>query len=210
MLDQTHTLFESGPFAGLPRGYYRVALIDPPWTFHAWSHRGEGKSASRHYRCEELEQIMSLPVGELMAPDSVLFLCVVQTHLLAAMQVIEAWGFEFKSIGFVWVKMPKRWGADQVPLRIRPRMGCGYYTRANSEQCWIARRGKGCKRLDRGIDQVIYAPVREHSRKPDEMYARIERLFGDVPRIELYAREQRPGWSAWGDQVQLNLFGGRG
>jgi N6-adenosine-specific RNA methylase IME4 len=210
MLDQTPTRFESGPFAGLPRGHYRVAFVDPGWKFHTWSPRGEGKSASRHYRCEELEQIMSLPVGELMAPDSVLFLCVVQTHLPAAMQVIEAWGFEFKSVGFVWVKMPKRWSADQVPLRIRPRMGCGYYTRANSEQCWIARRGKGCKRLNRGINQVIYAPLREHSRKPDEMYARIERLFGDVPRIELYAREQRPGWSAWGDQVQLNLFGGRG
>jgi N6-adenosine-specific RNA methylase IME4 len=67
---------------------------------------------------------------------------------------------------------------------------------------------QGCKRLDRGIDQVIYAPVREHSRKPDEMYARIERLFGDIPRIELYAREQRPGWTAWGDQIRLNLFGG--
>jgi N6-adenosine-specific RNA methylase IME4 len=208
MLDQTHTRFESGPFAGLPRGHYRVALADPGWKFRTWSPRGEGKSAGRHYRCEELEQIMLLPVGELMAPDSVLFLCVVQTHFPAAMQVIEAWGFEFKSVGFVWVKMPKRWNMDQFPLRIRPKMGCGYYSRANSEQCWIARRGKGCKRLDRGVDQVIYAPVREHSRKPDEMYARIERLFGDVPRIELYAREQRPGWSAWGDQVQLNLFGG--
>jgi N6-adenosine-specific RNA methylase IME4 len=86
-------------------------------------------------------------------------------------------------------------------------MGCGYYTRANSEQCWIARRGKGCKRIDRSVDQVIHAPVREHSRKPDEMYARIERLFGDVPRIELFAREQRSGWSAWGDQLHLNLFG---
>jgi N6-adenosine-specific RNA methylase IME4 len=151
-----------------------------------------------------------LPVVKLMASDAVLFLCVVQTHLPAAMQVIEAWDFEYKTVGFDWIKMPKRWGADQLPLRMRPKMGCGYYTRANSEQCWIARRGRGCKRLDKGIDQVVYASVREHSRKPDEMYARIERLFGDVPPIELYAREQRPGWSAWGDQVQLNLFGGGG
>jgi N6-adenosine-specific RNA methylase IME4 len=142
MLDQTHTRFESGPFAGLPRGYFRIALADPGWKFRTWSPRGEGKSAGRHYRCEEFEQIMLLPVGELMASDSILFLCVVQTHFLAAMQVIEAWDFEYKTVGFDWIKMPKTWSADQLPLRIRPRMGCGYYTRANSEQCWIARRGK--------------------------------------------------------------------
>jgi N6-adenosine-specific RNA methylase IME4 len=209
MLDHTSAHFKDGPFAGLPRGYFRVALADPGWRFCTWSPRGRGKCADRHYRCEELEQIASLPVSELMTPDSVLFLCVVQTHFLAAMQLIEAWGFEYKSVGFVWVKMPKRWRPDDVLLRIRPKMGCGYYTRANSEQVWVARRGKkGLKRLDKGIDQVIYAPVREHSRKPDETYARIERLFGDVPRIELFAREQRPNWSAWGDQLQLNLFGG--
>jgi N6-adenosine-specific RNA methylase IME4 len=208
MLDQLNARFEDGPFAGLPRGYFRVAFADPGWRFRTWSPRGRNKCADRHYRCEELEQIASLPVGELMAPDSVLCLCVVQTHLFAAMQVIEAWEFEYKSVAFNWIKMPKRWSADQLPLRIRPKMGCGYYTRANSEQCWIARRGKGCRRIDRAVDQVIHAPVREHSRKPDEMYARIERLFGDVPRIELFAREQRPGWSAWGDQLHLNLFGG--
>jgi N6-adenosine-specific RNA methylase IME4 len=209
MLDQFPARFEDGPFTGLPRGYFRIALADPGWRFRTWSPRGRGKCADRHYRCEELEQIMSLPVAELMADDAVLFLWVVQTHFVAAMEVLAAWGFEYKTVGFTWVKMPKTWSADQLPLRIRPRMGCGFYTRANSEQCWIARRGKGCTRVDRGIDQVVFAPVREHSRKPSEVHTRIERLFGDVAYIELYAREQRPGWGAWGDQVQLNLFGGR-
>ena len=207
MLTQPSAHFESGPFAGLLRGHFRVVVADPGWKFRTWSARGRGKCADRHYRCEELERIASLPVGELAAPDSILCLCVVQTHFPAAMQLLEAWGFEYKSVGFVWVKMPKRWSADQHPLRIRPKMGCGYYTRANAEQRWIARRGKGCTRVDRGVDQVIHAPLREHSRKPDAMYAGIERLFGDVPRIELFAREQRPGWSAWGDQLHLNMFG---
>jgi N6-adenosine-specific RNA methylase IME4 len=112
-------------------------------------------------------------------------------------------GFECKTVGFVWVKMPKYWSADQLPLRVRPKMGCGYYTRANSEQCWIARRGKGVKRRSNRVEQVVYAPVREHSRKPDEVPRRIDQLVGDVPRIELFAREQRPGWVAWGDQINL-------
>jgi N6-adenosine-specific RNA methylase IME4 len=208
-LCQAISIFEGGPFRGLPRGYFRVALADPGWKFRTWSPRGEGKSASRHYRCEELEQIASLPIGELMAPDSVFCLCVVQTHLPVAIQLIETWGLEYKTVLFNWIKMPKRWSADQRPLRIRPKMGCGYYTRANSELCLIARRGDGCRRIDKGVDQVIYAPAREHSRKPDEIRARIERLFGDVPKIELFAREQRPGWAAWGDQLHLNLFGRR-
>jgi N6-adenosine-specific RNA methylase IME4 len=121
MLDQLNARFENGPFAGLPRGYFRVAFADPGWKFRTWSPRVRNKCADRHYRCEELEQIASLPVGELMAPDSVLCLCVVQTHLPAAIQVIEAWEFEYKSVAFTWIKMPKRWSADQLPLRIRPK-----------------------------------------------------------------------------------------
>jgi N6-adenosine-specific RNA methylase IME4 len=209
MLSQLPTHFENGPFIGLPRGYFRLGFADPGWWFRTRSPRGRGKCADRHYRCEKLEQLKALPIGELMAPDAILCLCVVQTHFCEAMELIGAWGFEYKTVGFVWVKMPKRWSANDIPLRIRPKMGQGYYTRSNSEQCWIARRGKkGLKRLDRGVDQVIYAPVRQHSRKPDEMFTRIECLFGDIPRIELFARDQRPGWWAWGDQLQLNLFGG--
>ena len=209
MLDQTYNRFESGPFTGLPRGYFRVALVDPPWRFSTWSPHGRHRCADRHYRCEELEQLKQVvPISELMAPDSLIFLWVVQTHLPAALQLLEAWNFEFKTVGFIWIKMPKQWSANKLPLRIRPKMGMGYYTRANSEQCWIACRGNGIKRQDKGVDQVLYAPIREHSRKPDEVIHRIDRLVGDVPRIELFARQQRPGWEAWGDQVQLNLFGG--
>jgi N6-adenosine-specific RNA methylase IME4 len=203
MLDQLPARFKSGAFVGLPRGYFRVALIDPAWKFRAWSPRGRGKSADRHYRCEELDEIIAHPVPELMADDALLFLWVVQTHFPQALMLLEAWGFECKTVGFVWVKMPKYWSADQLPLRVRPKMGCGYYTRANSEQCWIARRGKGVKRRSNRVEQVVYAPVREHSRKPDEVPRRIDQLVGDVPRIELFAREQRPGWVAWGDQINL-------
>jgi N6-adenosine-specific RNA methylase IME4 len=144
-----------------------------------------------------------------MAQDAALFLWVVQPMLPEALRVIEAWGFEYRTVGFVWLKMPKTWSEGLFPLRIRPRVGLGYHTRSGSEQCWLALRGKGYKRQSMAIEQVLFAPIREHSRKPDEVARRIDQLVGDIPRIELFAREQRPGWSAWGDQVRLNLFGRR-
>jgi N6-adenosine-specific RNA methylase IME4 len=208
MLNQLPARFESGPFIGLPRGYFRVALIDPPWTFHAWSHRGEGKGACQHYRCQSLEEIVALPIDQLMTPDAALFLWVVQPMLPEALRVLAAWRFEYRTVAFVWLKMPQQWSTKQVPLRIRPRMGLGYHTRSGSEQCWLALRGKGYKRQSMGVEQVLFAPIQEHSRKPDEVRIRIDRLVGDVPRIELFAREQAPGWNAWGDELQFNLFGG--
>jgi N6-adenosine-specific RNA methylase IME4 len=194
MLGQLHArVFESGPFAGLPREHFRVALIDPPWSFRTWSAKGKSKSADRHYACQTLENIIALPVSQLMADDAVMFLWVIQSHLPQGLRVIEAWNFTFKTVGFIWIK---------------PRLGMGFHTRAGAELCLLATRGKGYQRQDKGVRQVVLADVREHSRKPDEVIHRIDRLVGDVPRIELFAREQTPGWSVWGDQVQLNLFAG--
>jgi N6-adenosine-specific RNA methylase IME4 len=163
VLNSLNARFECGPFAGLPRAHYRVAHVDSPWTFHAWSHRGNGRGACQHYRCQSLEEIISLPVDQLM---------------------------------------PKLWSEGLFPLRIRPRMGLGYHTRSGTEQCWLATRGKGYKRQSMAVEQVVFAPIREHLRKPDEVANRIDRLVGDAPRIEL-PRAQRPGWTAWGDQVGL-------
>jgi len=202
MLDQFHAHFEDGPFAGLPRGYFRVAHVDPPWTFHAWSHRGDGKGACQHYRCQSLEDIIALPVDQLMAPDAALFLWTVQPMLPEALQVIRAWGFEYRTVAFVWNKMPASWSADQLPLRIKPRMGLGYHTRSGTEQCWLALRGKGYKRQSMGVEQVVFSALRQHSRKPDEVAHRIDRLVGDVPRIELFARvRQRSDWICWGNET---------
>lgn|SRR5262249_27863973 len=154
MLDQSHRRFESGPFVGLPRGHYRVALIDPPSRFQAWSHRGEGKSPFRYYCCQSLEEISTLPVDQLMAADSVVFLWVVQTMLPEALHVLEAWDFKFKTVAFVWNKMPKRWSEDQLPLRIRPRKSLGHHTRSGSEQCWLAARGLGYERQSRNVGKL--------------------------------------------------------
>jgi N6-adenosine-specific RNA methylase IME4 len=209
--------FEHGPFAGLPRGHFKAAIIDPPWDHDSWSHRGPHKGARQHYTVQPLDYTMTLPVGELMAPEAVIFLWVVQPTLPEAMRVIEAWGFEYVTVAFKWIKMPKRWGGQIVNPHRRyhpnkkiqaelnndcPRTGLGYHTRSESEQCWLIRRGKkGYPRKNMGVEQVVFAPVREHSHKPDEVIHRIDQLVGDVPRIELFAREDHEGWVSWGAET---------
>jgi N6-adenosine-specific RNA methylase IME4 len=183
----------------LPDQRYKVIYADPPWRYATWSHRGQGKGASQHYTCMSLTDICELPVASLAADDAALFMWVTQPMLPEALKVVESWGFTFKTVAFVWIKMPPCWTVESG--RIRPRLGLGYHTRSGAEQCWLATRGKGYKRQAQGIEQVVHAPLREHSRKPDEVIERIDRLVGDVPRIELFARSTRAGWDCWGLEV---------
>jgi N6-adenosine-specific RNA methylase IME4 len=198
--------FDSGPFVGLPRHYFKVAYIDPPWRFQTWSHRGQGKGASQHYETWSFERLKALPVPELMVPDGAVFSWVVQPLLPEAVQLLTHWECPFRSVGFIWVKMPPSW--TEASGRIRPRLGLGYHTRSGTEQCWLGIRGKGYKRQCQGVEQVLHAPIRAHSQKPDEIANRIARLVGDVPRIELFARTRRPGWVSWGDELDKFSSGG--
>jgi site-specific DNA-methyltransferase (adenine-specific) len=181
---------------------YKVIYADPPWQFQTWSHRGAGKGAEQHYKTMSLDDICSLPVAEIAEQDAALFLWVVQPQLPEAMRVIKAWGFEYKTVAFVWMKMAKSWRAlsanPQINERTKPKLGLGYHTRSGTEQCWLAIRGKGYKRVAQGVEQVIIAPLREHSRKPNEAMERIEALTGNVNRVELFARGHRAGWDSWG------------
>ena len=199
--------FTTGPFVDLPRGHFNCAHIDLPWSFATWSHRGQGKGASQHYQTSSFDRLAALPVPQLVAPDAVLFFWVVQPLLPEAMQILAHWGFTFKTVAFYWVKMPAKW--TEASGRVRPRLSLGYHTRSGAEQCWLAVRGRGYKRQSQGVEQVIHAPIREHSRKPDQAAERIELLVGDVPKIELFARTQRPGWTAWGNEVDRFDGGGR-
>lgn len=196
------------PFAGLPRNHYKVIYADPPWSFAAWSHRGEGKGASQHYSTMKLDDICKLPVADIAMEDAALFLWVVQPMLPEAMRVLEAWGFKFRTVAFCWIKMTQSWADDRqfslVPPSVKPKLGLGYHTRSGMEQCWLAIRGKGYKRNEQGVEQVLHAPLRQHSRKPDEIAERILALTGDVPRIELFARQRRKGWDSWG--LEANKF----
>jgi N6-adenosine-specific RNA methylase IME4 len=172
-----------------------VIYADPPWKFVTRSERGEGRSANQHYRTEALDLIRQLPVEQLAADDCVLFMWVVDWCPAQALEVVEAWGFRHKTTAFSWAK--------QNPSGEGWHMGQGYWTRANPETCWLCTRGNP-KRLYDDVRQLIVSPVMEHSRKPDAIYDRIERL-AEGPFLELYARHERPGWVSWGDQVPFKF-----
>jgi N6-adenosine-specific RNA methylase IME4 len=175
---------------------YGAILIDWPWSFRTWSAKGTGRSAVSHYDCLELAAAASLPIADLAATDCVLFLWVTDPMLPRAFELIEAWGFQYKTVAFTWVKLNRaaKHEADYFT-------GMGYWTRANPEQCLLATRGKPA-RLARDVKRLIVERRREHSRKPDVVRERIERLVRG-PYLELFARETKPGWDCWGDQITL-------
>jgi len=171
-------------------GAFGVVYADPPWKFHTYSTKGKGRSAEVHYDCMSLDAIKALPVPSMVADDSVLLLWVTDPFLRHGLDVINAWGFTYKTVGFYWVK--------ESPGRVYP-IGTGYWTRANPELCLLATQGHP-RRINADVRKLILAPRREHSRKPDETYSRIERLCAG-PYLELFARQRRPGWESIGDEL---------
>lgn len=177
---------------------FRAATIlaDPPWHFKAWAKYkavADGSSTratERHFDTMNAEEIRAMPVANLAADDCVLFLWACWPMLIEALALIEAWGFEYKTCAFDWMKS-KDDGNVQV--------GLGYWTRANTEPCLLATRGNP-KRLFADVKQAILEPRREHSRKPGCVHGRIERLVAG-PYLELFARASRPGWTTWGNEA---------
>lgn len=143
-----------------------------------------------------MEDIKALPVVELADRDCALFLWVTFPMLREAWSVMEAWGFAFKTVAFVWIKLNRK--ADTLFT------GMGYWTRANAEICLLATRGSP-KRQAKNVHQVIVSHVEEHSKKPEEARRRIEALMGDVPRVELFARQKPEGWDVWGNEVDSDV-----
>ena len=143
-----------------------------------------------------IPEICALPVGELAAPDCALFMWVTFPVLPWAFDVIESWGFTYKSVAFVWVKRNAKSPGWFV--------GMGHWTRANAEICILATKGRP-KRIAADVRQVIDTPIERHSKKPDEIRDRIIRLCGDVPRVELFARQAPPGWDIWGNEINSTI-----
>jgi N6-adenosine-specific RNA methylase IME4 len=184
------------PFHQLPKKHFAAILADPPWRFDAWSGKGTARSADNHYQTMTMREIARLPVDELAADDCALFMWACWPSINDALRIIDAWGFQYKTCAFSWMKAdPYRLFADDAT----PFAGMGYWTRANTEPCLLATRGRP-KRLHADVRQGIIAPRREHSRKPDEIHGRIERLVGG-PYLEMFARQARPGWTVWGNQT---------
>ena len=171
-------------------GKYNVIYADPPWRY---AQKGLQGAAERHYPTMGIEELCALPVADLAAPDSVLFLWATFPQLPEALRLIKAWGFQYKSVGFVWLKKNKK--ADSWFY------GLGFWTRANAEVCLLATRGHP-RRKAPNVHQFIISPIEGHSKKPDEAREKIVALMGDVPRVELFARQTAPGWDVWGNEVE--------
>jgi N6-adenosine-specific RNA methylase IME4 len=163
-----------------------AVLVDAPWHWKARSAAGEGRSACQHYSVMSLDDLKAYPVSDMAAADSWLFLWGVSSMLPEGLEVMRAWNFTFSSTAFVWVKQNK--ASDGFVT------GMGMTTRKGAEICLLGRRGHPVRRA-RDVRELIVAPPREHSRKPDEQYERIER-FCDGPYLELFARQRRPGWTS--------------
>jgi N6-adenosine-specific RNA methylase IME4 len=179
---------------------YQVIYADPPWSYNLFSGVGQEKTKSRtassHYEVMRYVEIMDLPIKELVDKDCVLFLWATYPMLPEAIKLISAWGFAYKTVAFTCVKKNKK--ADSW------FWGMGTWTRANPEICLLATRGNP-QRVSKAVHSVLDSRIREHSQKPDETRDRIVALMGDVPRIELFAREKTPGWDVWGNEVQSDI-----
>ena len=177
-------------FPPLPGARFDVLYADPPWDYkgqlqHAGAGSGDTGGAARHYGTVTLDALRTLRVDRIAAGNSLLFLWATNPHLDQAIDLGKAWGFQWATVAFVWDKM-----------RINP----GFYTMSQCELCLVFKRGKiPAPRGARNARQLVSARRGAHSRKPEEVRRRIERMFPSSRKIELFARGGAPaGWTAWG------------
>lgn len=182
-----------------PYGGARLLMADPPWHFEDWSDRGDkSRSVTSKYQTQSLPWIMALPVDALVGDNCILWLWATNPMIRQALDCMEAWGFEFSTMG--------HWNKRTTHGKLA--FGGGRRLRSASEPFIIATRGRPpvLTRSVRSVieepeDVVIDAARREHSRKPDAAYTAAEAMAPDAPRVELFARETRPGWICWGNQI---------
>lgn len=172
---------------------YNIIYADPPWRYNDRKCNG---ACEHHYNTMKIEEICKLPIKNIVADDCVLFLWTTYPMLKEAMLLIDSWGFKYKTIGFQWIKQNKSGNGFFF--------GLGRWPRGNTEPCLIAVKGKP-KRLNNSISQLIFEPIDKHSKKPDIVREKIVELMGDIPRVELFAREKIEGWDVWGNEVDCDI-----
>lgn len=170
---------------------YNIIYADPPWSYKDKALTGN-RGACCKYNVMNIDDIANLPIKDITKKDSVLFMWVTMPKINECFKVIESWGFTYKTCAFTWIKQNKK--SDSL------FWGMGRWTRANAEVCLIATKGKPTRKSAK-VHSIIVSKIREHSRKPDEARERIVELLGDLPRIELFARQEVEGWDCWGDEV---------
>ena len=197
-----------------PNKKYQIIYADPPWRYRdkrvsITSDRPQ-KYGGISYNTMTIKEICELNIKEISHKNSVLFIWVTMPLLEKAFEVISAWGFKYITCGFVWVKINGNSDNKVYFTKKDIRSGLGSYTNANAELCLLARKGNYLERKNKNVKQVILAPIVTHSKKPSEVRDRIVGLYGDLPRIELFARppkdllfedESYKGWDLWGNEV---------
>lgn len=178
------------PFGELRPFSFGLLMVDPPWAFENYSDKGEAKNAKAHYRCIPTDELVRWPVGHLAGGDCWIWLWATHPMLPDALRCMSAWGFKFVTSG-TWAK---RGHSGKLAF------GPGYVLRTCSEPFLIGKVGEP-RTFDKSVRTIIEAPRRRHSEKPAEAYKICERLFGDVPRAEIFSRTDRPGWVSFGDQA---------
>lgn len=172
----------------LPKGKYGVIYADPPWPYpKRYDAQNLYGAVCHHYDTMPLKEICNLPVKDLVADNAALFLWVATHFLEDSFKVFRGWGFRYKS-NIVWIKE-------------RRRSGIGWYVRGDHELLLIATKGSYLPKNQQLVSSVIKTPIREHSRKPDEAYEIIEKLYPNDKYIELFARSKRKNWASWGDEI---------
>ena len=172
---------------------YQIIYADPPWNYRDQGCQG---TMANHYSGMKIEDICNLPVKEIADENCILFLWATYPMLKEALKVIGAWGFEYKSIAFQWIKLNSK--------KLTPFYGLGRWTRGNTEPCLLATKGKP-KRISKSVFQLIQTPRGRHSEKPQEARDKILELMGDLPRIELFSRHTTEGWDVWGNEVKSDI-----
>jgi N6-adenosine-specific RNA methylase IME4 len=180
----------------LPDKKYNIIYADPPWQYNdkmtMQGVHGLIRGAESFYKTMNLTDIKNMPIQNIADDNCYLFLWVTMPLLQEGLDVINSWGFKYKTCGFTWVKKTKN---------NKTHCGMGHYTRGNAELCLIGVKGK-LLRLDASVRQIVEAQIQRHSQKPNEIRDNILQLYGDLPRIELFARQTTEGWDSWGNEVQ--------
>lgn len=178
-------------YISFPNKKYKIIYADPPWEYRDKALSGN-RGAGCKYPTQGLKWLKNLPISSISDNDCALFIWVTMPQLNICFDLIAAWGFEYKTCAFTWVKKNKK--------ALSWFWGMGNWTRSNAELCLLAIRGTP-KRVSASVHSIIDTPIEKHSKKPNIVREKIIQLFGDISRIELFARDKTPGWDVWGNEV---------
>ena len=174
---------------------YQIIYADPPWLYNNGGNQKSRGMARGSFECMPLEDIKNLKIP--VDDNAMLFLWATMPKLKEALEVIEAWGFKYITCAFVWIK--------QNPSGVGIYSGLGHWVNGNAELCLLGRKGKTLERKNKAVKQIVISPRGRHSEKPNEVRDRIVQLLGDLPRIELFARQKTEGWDVWGNEVESDI-----